>query len=821
MFAWRSALRLRSSIKRGELPEREFGIAVLFCLDSAATKMSDESQRPLSLRRSRRSIGLQQTNDARNETDLDGTASTATTPGRKTKSRKRVRFSDPGPLTNLDDELSTGLTPMIRRTSLIPKNSRRHSTPARLSRLGSLEDDHEGSMSSSSEVHFLPLRQVLDGRVKRRIRRNGLSEEMNVIYAERRRRAQETREEIERLKKELEEKDEEIRRLHDETIDVDTERVWDLEQKIEALKNELAARSGARQQIIPSSPSCNWMTAARDPFSDDFMDLDTVDADDDDMFGQTTMADLASSTPSRRVRASFPTPPTTSPARAPLSPCSSHFRPPSTPCSHAGVQASLPDPEKQEMEDELASLQLEVCKLTMKLESYTALASRLSDKLSPYTPLTPTDASSSSLLSPHSEIDGRLATVLQTLSDRTAVLLDLNKSLSGLGFPGSDASEIVTSLSSAFRAARLELEYLAPGEVTLPLTSAGAAVLDLVLDRLRDLAKRNREADDSIDEYHSIELSLRQQLSARVDAMGILNKDVNRMESEVRQRDERIAELEVGLERLKGAVQRYTRDVSELESLVQRMETELEASNAGRVQEELAHEEASKQLSESLEQKTATITDLEAKLLAAVEQTSSLQAQLAAMQTAHAKAIDDLRSSHKSEAARLNKAQGQALALRDARVAELRLEIDRVNESLRTAHETIRQLRVENGRLTELNETLTADNVELGSKREVDKRKAKEVIDSMKAELERVVRMSEGFLAGTPKKPRRSLGLGDVRRDSGLGDGEDDASTATSEAEGKSNSGGLLSGDLAKRGRGKKRRRYDSGLGFLDEEEVV
>lgn len=731
-----------------------------------------------------------------------------------------MRFSDPGPaITNLDDELSTGLTPMIRRTSLIPKSSRRHSTPARLSRLGPVDDGFDDPISPSTQIRFLPLRQVLDGRVKRRIRRNGLSEEMNVIYTERKKRAQETKNEIDRLKRELAEKDEEIHRLHDETIEVDTDRVWDLEQQVNALKNELAARAGMQQQMIPSSPSCNWTMAARDPFSDDFMDLDADEADD--VFGQTTIADLACSTPSRKARASFPTPPTTSPAAAPLTPCSRHFHLPSTPCSHIGVQASLPDPEKQEMEDELASLQLEVCKLTTRLESYTSLASRLSDKLSPYTPLAPVAVSSASFSSSHSDIDGRLAMVLQTLSDRTAALLDLNKSLSGLGFPGSDASEIVTSLSSAFRAARLELEYLAPGEVTLPLTSAGAAVLDLILDRLRDLAKRNREADDSIDEYHSIELSLRQQLSARVDAMGILDTEVHRMESEVLQKDARIAELEVGLERLKGAVQRYTRDVSELESLVQRMETELETSNTGRNQDQAAHEEASKQRAEEIEQKTSTITDLEAKLLAAVEQTSSLQGQLGTMQTAHAKALEDMRSSNNSDAAKLSKTQGQALALRDARVAELRLEIDRVNESLRTAHETIRQLRVENGRLTGLNDKLTADNVELGSKREVDRRKAKEVMDSMKAELERVVRMSEGFLVGTPKKPRRSSGLGDLRRDSGLGDEDEISAVATPGEETESSTAGLLSGELAKRGRGKKRRRYDSGLGFLDEEEVV
>ncbi|KAK3346632.1 hypothetical protein B0T25DRAFT_552483 [Lasiosphaeria hispida] len=784
--------------------------------------MTDGSQLPIALRRTRRSsLGphrqLQQTQNDKTAKDSPTAheSSVSVTSGRIPRPRKKVRFSDPGPaLAILEDELSTGLTPMIRRTSLATKGLRRHSTPAQLSRV-TKDANIDNPISPCSEVHFLPLRQVLDGRVKRRIRRNGLSEEMNTIHAERKKRAQETKAEMERLRAELAEKDEEIRRMHDETVVMDTERVWDLEQKIETLKRELASRSGMPQDI-PSSPSYEWTMAARDPFSDDFMQVDGDDGDDD-AFGDATMADLACSTPTRKLRTSFPTPPTTSPAEAPLTPCSRFS---ATPLSHTGVQAVLPDPEKQQLEDELASLQLEICKLTTTLESYSSFTSRLADKLSPFSPLMPTEANSGQSSAPQPDIEGRLATVLQTLSDRTAALLDLNNSLSDLGFPGSDAAEIVTSLSGAFRAARLELEYLTPGEVTLPLTSAGAAVLDLILNRLRDLAKKNREADDAIDEYHSIELSLRQQLGARVDAMDTLGKEVNRMEGEGREKDARISELEVGLERLKGAVHRYTRDVSELEALVQCMERDLEASDANRQQDQAVHEKTTQQQAAELAEKTSALVALEAKLASAVEQTTSLQVQLVSMQTAHATALDDLRSSTKLETAQINKTHGQALALRDARVAELRGEIDRVNASLRAAHETVRQLRVENGRLTSHNVQLAGDNAELSGKREVDKRKAKEVIDSMKAELERVVRMSDVFLAGTPKKTRRT-------RDSGLGgdgDGVEDVSLlAMSPGMGSPSidTGGLLSGELAKKGRGRKRRRYDSGLGFLDEEDVV
>ncbi|KAK0725250.1 hypothetical protein B0H67DRAFT_570021 [Lasiosphaeris hirsuta] len=778
--------------------------------------MADDSQLPIALRRTRRSsLGpqqqLQQTQNGKNTKDSlpahDSTVSV--TPGRISRPRKKVRFSDPGPaVANLEDELSTGLTPMICRTSLSIKGLRRHSTPAQLSRTAK-DTNFDNALSPCSEVHFLPLRQVLDGRVKRRIRRNGLSEEMNTIHAERKKRAQETKAEMERLRAELAEKDEEIRRMHHETIVLDAERVWELEQKVEALKRELASRSGVPQDM-PSSPSYEWTMAARDPFSDDFMQVDGDD--DDEAFGDATMADLACSTPTRKMRTSFPTPPTTSPVEAPGTPCS---RFPATPLSHTGVQAILPDPEKQQLEDELASLQLEICKLTTTLESYSSFTSRLSHKLSPFSPWMLTESNSEQPSTPQPDIEGRLATVLQTLSDRTAALLDLNNSLSDLGFPGSDAAEIVTSLSGAFRAARLELEYLTPGEVTLPLTSAGAAVLDLILNRLRDLAKKNREADDTIDEYHSIELSLRQQLGARVDAMDTLGKEVTRMEGEGREKDARISELEVGLERLKGAVHRYTRDVSELEALVQRMERDLENSDAMRQQDQVVHEQTTQQQAAEIAKKTSALVALEAKLASAVEQTSSLEAQLGSMQTAHATALDDLRSSTKVETAQINKTHGQALALRDARVAELRGEVDRVSASLRAAHETVRQLRVENGQLTGLNARLASEKEELSGKREVDKRKAKEVIDSMKAELQRVVRMSDVFLAGTPKKTRRT-------RDSGLGGDEDDVSLlATSPMTGSPTStGGLLSGELAKKGRGRKRRRHDSGLGFLDEEVV-
>ncbi|KAH8888529.1 hypothetical protein GQ53DRAFT_748921 [Thozetella sp. PMI_491] len=771
--------------------------------------MSDGLELPIALRRSRRgSHAPQQQLPAKQ-------AAAAVTPAKKPRTKKRVRFSDPGPtIANLDeDELSTGLTPMIRRTCLSGRPQRRHSTPARPSSAtagGSGIPLSENSESPFSEtICFLPLRQVLDGRVKRRLRRNGLSEEMNSIYSERKRRAEQTKAEIDRLKAELTEKDDEISRLQDETHVYDTDRVWELERQVAGLRKELADRAGLPES---SSPAFDWTIAARDPFSDDFMDLDdSTNANEE--FGETTMGDLICSTPSRRARASFPTPPTTSPAAEPMTP-----RPQCpTPRSAAGVQTSLPDPEKEQLEDELSSLQLEICKLTTVLEEYSGFTSRLSEKLSRFSSDNVEAAADAS--SPQAAVEEHLSTLLQTLSDRTAALVELDSSLSDLGFPGSDACEIITSIAAAFRTARLELEYLTPGEIPLPLTSSGAAIIDLLLDRLRELSKKSREAEESVDEYHSIELSLRQQLGARVEVMDGMTSEMKRLEGEAKEKDDRIAELEVGLERLKGAVRSYARDVSELEGLVQRMEGELEASNTGRKEDRVAHDKAVQQQAGELSDKGCAIADLETKLTAAVAQTQSLQEQMEALQTSHADAINDVRASHKAELAQQSKAQGHALALRDARVSELRGEIERVNAALRAAHETVRQLRVENGQMTTLNEQLTSENTGLSAKIEVDRRKAKEVIDNMKAELERVARMSEGFLM-TPKKTKSSVLAS--RRDSGLGDEdqEDELSLLSTPSSSATKPGNFLSGNLARKAKGKKRRRYDSGLGFLDEEEI-
>ncbi|KAM0571240.1 hypothetical protein ACHAQF_008289 [Verticillium nonalfalfae] len=669
------------------------------------------------------------------------------------------------------------LTPMIRRTSLargVTPAKRRHSTPARTTASGSgLAAAPAASSPLVREVHFEPLRQVLDGRVQRRLRRNGLSEEMNAIQDEKKAAARAAHAEIARLRAQLRDKDAEIYQLQNATIILDTDRIWALEKELDDLKDQLDNKT------VENSRTYAWTLAAKDPFADDGMDTATDDDDDgddrfgDDRFGDVTMAELACSTPTR-ARTSFPTPPLTSPAlpKTPSAWRAAIVPPPTPDARDTAVQVSLLDPAKQYLEDEVDSMRREILKLTTTLEAYTALTSRLASRLSafsppdspatPQSPATPTDRSThheSPATPADHPLEAQLAHLLRTTADRSAALITLTSSISSLGFPGADAAEIVASLSSAFRTARLELEYLTPGEIALPLSAHGAEVLDLLLTRLRALATKAREADDLVDEYHEQELSLRKQLAARVEAMDQLAAELAAAQTALADADD----LRVGNERLRGAAEGYRRDVAELETLVERVDGE----RAEAVEAKTAQEEA--------------VEALEARLAAAVDEMEALSDRVEAVTAAKAR-----------EVAALNRQAGKALAVRDARVAELRDEVDRVNGALRGAYETIKDLRVDKA------------GVERDLARE--KERAEGVMDAMRAELERVVSASREMLSQQPAAG---------------GDGEEQgvlSSPLKGGVDGRR--GRLLSGDLARRASGRKRRRHDSGMGLLEEDEV-
>ena len=130
--------------------------------------------------------------------------------------------------------------------------------------------------------------------------------------------------------------------------------------------------------------------------------------------------------------------------------------------------------------------------------------------------------------------------------------------------------------------------------------------------------------------------------------------------------------------------------------------------------------------------------------------------QMEALQAAHAEVLSQMQTTHAAETEALRETHREELAARDGRVAELRGEVERVSGELREAHEAIRLLRVEGTQLRLEGEELRAENAGLAAEMEEDHHRARGAVASMRTELEKVVRMSEGLLA-TPRKPRGCL----------------------------------------------------------------
>ncbi|KKO97612.1 hypothetical protein THAR02_10280 [Trichoderma harzianum] len=680
---------------------------------------------PIALRRSRRCC-------ARGAIKSEVPPGVLTPP--ETPRRKRgVRLSD----TSLSI-LSSGLTPIVRRTYLATPKSRR--SAARII--------SPSSASRSSRHTALNLHQTVDGRVERRMRRNGFRDLLHKFEQEKRRKEQAAQAQIAQLKADVRARDSEIYDLQNATVIMDTERVWFLERQVEELKDELS-RNSVKEGV---TQYYSWAKSSSDASKTDLMDT----ARDEDHFGDSTMLQLQASTPAR-ARSSIMTPPATSP-RMPASPYSRAASP--TPTSR-DTPLCYPDSDKQLLEEEIASLHFEVHRLTATLDSYHALGARIGDALSDGPP------ERSRAFSTLEAVENQVQSLLRTMSERAAAASNLTSAISELGFPGEGASEMVSSLAAGFRAARIELEYFTPGEMSLPLTFRGAQVLDLLLMRLRELAKKSKEDDESMEESREIEQSLRKQLDSRVSVMDGLNEKIAGVYHMLDEKDNRVRELEVGNNRLKNAVDGYVRDIAELEKLVARMEKEhREFTNT--------HTSRRKSSDDLIVAKDTIIAELEAKVEEAVAQTADLLKEMSATEVSLTRQTLVMSRQHRT-----------ALALRDARVSELRCDIDRVNDSLQLAQDTIHALRIENSGMK--------------GQMEEERNKAKHAMDSMKEELQRVLRLSQSFLG----EPSSDLS-------SGYGSHEPDTHRT---------SGGYLE-NLRRRGSRGLRKKYDNGLELLNEDDV-
>ena len=127
--------------------------------------------------------------------------------------KKHIRL-DPRPEKELDF-ISSGLTPTMLRTTL----SSTHVPAVHYIPSTALHNHSNGGIPISGTVQFEPLLQMLDSRLIRRLRRRGLSEELNNIERKTKKEVRLLRIEIERLKCESDVK---IQELEQQVTDLKT-----------------------------------------------------------------------------------------------------------------------------------------------------------------------------------------------------------------------------------------------------------------------------------------------------------------------------------------------------------------------------------------------------------------------------------------------------------------------------------------------------------------------------------------------------------------------------------------------------------------------
>ncbi len=232
--------------------------------------MDGVDERPLAVRRKRRTSGGL-LNSAVQEANIQQLGAESTTenaareppktPGNR---KKRLRFSDP--IERISSS-STGLTPALNRTKLLPSNStqsirKRLSLPTQLMTPAVSPLSPQFPNALSTTYQFAPLRQAIDPRMMRRLRRNHLADEVNIIYADRSRKTKLVlQQEVEDLRKELA-----LARDHGnggngatEATPETAERIAELESELVSLKQEMREQSTTIDTTLPQHTDENMI----------------------------------------------------------------------------------------------------------------------------------------------------------------------------------------------------------------------------------------------------------------------------------------------------------------------------------------------------------------------------------------------------------------------------------------------------------------------------------------------------------------------------------------------------------------------------------
>ncbi|KGO77236.1 hypothetical protein PITC_093080 [Penicillium italicum] len=666
------------------------------------------------------------------------------------KSRKRVRFSDPGPRLLHDEDIgSTGLTPAMRRTSFGTESGDR--TPSRRSRRRSAPtprcprsyDPEEPFDETCTErrIQFTPLRQILDTRTQRRIRRIGLSDEINHIEREKR----ETRNMEKTLRALLQERD--------------------------SLKDELRAmrRGGIGFEDQVSVAESYWMTPDTPRSCEGASAVSNHSLDNTALFsngeGETLMfndsAVIVSSSPDFRGTRSH-NPPVTNNSLM-LS------DEPQTPIRVTQTQTSI---NTEQSDIHSLTLDLEAARRE-KNNLFHACQSRISGFDDP------TISSLFRQSSPPSDFFENILDVLENAlsraSDAAEALEGVTQQCSGLGFSGDGVDDVISDMRSHFRSARLELERALPGETANVSLEDGKATLGALVRRVESLAKDLGTERH----YHHGSLDREKALRGQFDALlyryetavskvdrledSIASSAADMLHTRMRMQDlEREGqEQAVGIDRLSTALDKYHHEVKGLESLIANLEKENTATKEdyarqiSKLQKQVAHERSKRCSAEATTSESESrIRELEKTVEHNRIRACDLMAQVELLEKEYQRAIETLEQNtselqaHEAETGTLNvRISDLTTSLHGAKCEMQRLQ--NVNTGLEE------QLQLEVEARNELLDKWAADQVRSFAhmKETINSERRRAKVCAANWELKSDDLMSDGTTIGTGSEP--------------------------------------------------------------------
>ncbi|KAJ5888306.1 hypothetical protein N7495_008347 [Penicillium taxi] len=695
-------------------------------------------------------------------------------------SRKRVRCSDPGPRIHRS-ACSTGLTPAMQRTSVnaLSKTAevspsckaRRRSALAMRSRESFDPVDPFTPASSERVMQFTPLRQILDQRTQRRIRRIGLSGEINDIEREKR----EARSYVKNV---------EILRQERDTLQQELNAMKQLRGNLEHQSHSYSSHwTSPLPQSRHMEEESTWIQDDVSVGSISNLDGPALSVgDDEDTFMINDSTVVASSSPDfRPILDSNP----------PISDNTSL-------CGETAVD-NVEDTEVQSLSLDLEAARNEKTALFNACRSHMPALEEygLGEVLRQSSPPDFFD-----------NVVNILTTALSRASDATQALEGIYEECSTMGFSGENAKDIVDNVRCAFRSARLDLERAIPSETNGASLDNGKATLGALVKRVKGLARDLR--NERKFHYGSVgrEKALRGQFDSLLlryetaaEKIGKLEGSIADSASDMLHTRIKLQDLEnedlqknIGIGRLNAALDKYHDDMKGLEDLIGKLEDKNLAmkdkytQQISTMEEKLASERSQRSAMEvSSAANEIRVQELEAIVTQNNTRASDLTTHIEALEKEHSRAVE-----------LLQKDTNEKVQRHEQEAGTLNVRISELTTTLETARSETQRIRFINASLEE--------QLQL----EIDARD--ELLEKWAAEQAR----SFAYMKETVNSGRRSAKVRaanwELKSDDLMSNG---TTVMGSDPITPVNTARFIDVEF---GRGKSRRRFDSGIGILSED---